>query len=629
MQLTVPAPLYEDYDLKQAVSQNRLVGLWRVLTGYRKMYFWATFSMAMSATARTLSLLLLGLLVDQVLVQPGVAALVTEGAQVNFFANYARIIENAAPILLLVALGFVGLAMMQGGGSFMAGKLAAQAAEGMAMRLKDYLFDHIQRLRFAYHDKMPTGDLIQRCTSDVDAIRRFYAEQALEVGRIMSLFLVNTFALLLLNWQLALLSIMVIPIVIAVSVWFFRMISRRYEMTQEQESIVSTTLQENLSGVRVVKAFARQGYEIDKFERNNWKQYQLDRVLMIGHAFYWPVTDLMTGAQLLFGYFIAAVAAINGTISVGLYVAYVGMLILIIFPIRNLGRVIIEMATGSVSYSRVRAILEQDREPLGEDLTPPVTALSGSLVFDHVGFGYETNQEVLKDISFTVKPGQIIALLGSTGSGKTSLMNLLPRFYEYTSGSIRLDGVELRDYPRAFLRRQIGIVEQEPFLFSRSIRENITYGAGRQVSDEEVIAAARAAAAHEFIASFPEGYSTLVGERGVTLSGGQKQRIAIARTILKNPRILILDDATSSVDTETEAEIREALRNLMTDRTSFVIAHRIQSVMDADLIVVMDKGRIVQMGTHESLLKQDGIYRRIYDVQSRIEAELEEEISRV
>jgi ATP-binding cassette subfamily B protein len=243
-----------------------------------------------------------------------------------------------------------------------------------------------------------------------------------------------------------------------------------------------------------------------------------------------------------------------------------------------------------------------------------------------VCFEYDADSPVLKDISFACEPGQAVALLGSTGSGKTSLVNLLPRFYEYTDGSLMLDGVELNEYPRHFLRQQIGIVEQEPFLFSRTIRENITYGVGRDVSDAEIEAAARAAAIHDVITCFPDGYDTLVGEKGVTLSGGQKQRVAIARTLLKDPRILILDDATSSVDTETEGEIREALEHLMRGRSTFIIAHRIQSLMNADLILVLDEGRIVERGTHSELMAQEGIYRQIYDMQARIEVELEREI---
>jgi len=272
-------------------------------------------------------------------------------------------------------------------------------------------------------------------------------------------------------------------------------------------------------------------------------------------------------------------------------------------------------------------IIRQDREPLTAGSVPPQGTVQGEIVFDQVGFSYEAGDAILEAVSFACQPGQTVALLGSTGSGKTSLVNLLPRFYDYTSGSITLDGNDLKDYPRDFLRRQIGIVEQEPFLFSRSIRENITYGVGRDVTDEEVHAAAQAAAIHDVILGFPDGYHTLIGEKGVTLSGGQKQRVAIARTLLKNPRILILDDATSSVDMETETSIRQALHALMQNRTSFVIAHRIQSVMSADLILVLDKGRVVQSGTHPELISQQGIYRQVFDIQTRIETELEQEVA--
>jgi ATP-binding cassette subfamily B protein len=292
-----------------------------------------------------------------------------------------------------------------------------------------------------------------------------------------------------------------------------------------------------------------------------------------------------------------------------------------------LGRLIVQMSTGLVSFGRVRKVLGEDREPLAEGTYSPPEYVEGEIIFQDVGFRYDEDSSALEEISFHCKPGQAVALLGSTGSGKTTLVNLLPRFYEYTSGSLTLDGVVLEDYPRHFLRRQIGIVEQEPFLFSRTIRENITYGVGREVDDTEVETAARAAAIHDTILTFPEGYDTLVGEKGVTLSGGQKQRVAIARTLLRDPSILILDDSTSSVDTGTEAEIRAALERLMVGRTTFIIAHRIQSVMNADLILVLDQGRIVQRGKHEELMEQDGIYRRIYEMQARIEVELEQELA--
>jgi ATP-binding cassette subfamily B protein len=333
---------------------------------------------------------------------------------------------------------------------------------------------------------------------------------------------------------------------------------------------------------------------------------------------------------MLVGFVFAAYLAIHGEISVGTYPAYVGLVVWLIWPMRNLGRLVVQTSTGLVSYERLMEIVRQEREPLSDGKIKPEGPVDGQIIFENVSFQYEDgNNEVLKDISFSCQPGQAIALLGSTGSGKTSLVNLLPRFHDYTDGHILLDGVELKDYSREYLRRQIGIVEQEPFLFSRSIGENIMYGVDRHVPQEEIEKAAKAAAVHDVICSFPDGYNTLVGEKGVTLSGGQKQRVAVARTLLKNPRILILDDSTSSVDTETEAEIRTALDHLMKNRTTFIIAHRIQSVMNADLILVMDKGAIIQMGRHADLVAQKGMYRQIYNIQTRIDEELETEIASV
>lgn len=596
----------QTYDLKRALAPNRLLGMWRIIPGYRRHYVGAILAMGLAALAKTATLLLLRYFVDDVLQR-----------------------DDLAQVIPIIALGFLILALVEGGLTFTSGRLAAQTAENAALRLRDYLYDHVQRLSFRYHDRAQTGDLIQRCTSDVDAIRRFFADQGVGVGRIVLLFSINFAAILYINVQLALLSVIVIPVLLAASIYFFRLISKRYEAFQEQEARLSVRLQENLSGIRVVKAFARGQYEQDKFEVENHQQFERGRDMTIMEALYWPLTDMMTGLQMLGGYFIGAIMAINGTITVGDYLAYMGMIIWIIFPMRNMGRLIVQMSTGLVSYDRVMDLIRQDREPLGEDAPAPVEKLRGEVVFDNVDFQYGDGTTALQSISFHCEPGQTIALLGSTGSGKTSLVGLLPRFYDYTHGSIRLDGVELREFPRRFLRANIGIVEQEPFLFSRSIRENITYGVAGDVSDEAVERAARAAAVHDVILSFPDGYDTLVGERGVTLSGGQKQRIALARTLLKNPRLLILDDATSSVDTETEAFIRGELEKLMQDRTSFVIAHRIQTVMHADLILVMDGGRVIQMGTHDELMAEDGMYRRTYEMQSRIESELEKEMSGV
>jgi ATP-binding cassette subfamily B protein len=545
-----------------------------------------------------------------------------------YFIDDVLGVEAMRGMLAWVAAGFLGLAVAQGAFTFMGGRWAAKTSESVIRRLRDYLYDHVQRLTFAYHDKTPTGDLIQRSTSDVDTLRRFFGEEAIGLGRIVMLFVVNFAALLTLNVRLALISVVVVPLVVAISVYFFRKIGQRYEVFQEEEAKLSTTLQENLSGVRVVRAFARQEYERDKFEVTNRGRYVSGRRLLLLHAVYWPSTDILVAVQLVIGYAVGATMAINGTITVGTFLAYMGMLTWIMWPIRNIGRLIVQMSMALVSFDRVSEIIRVDREPLDVGTYRPDGRIKGEIVFDDVRFAYAEDMAVLNGITFRVEPGQVVALVGATGSGKTSLVNLLPRFYEY-QGSLRVDGVELRDYTRRDLREQIGFVLQEPFLFSRSIKENITYGVHREVTDEDVYRAARAAAVHDVILRFPEGYDTVVGEKGVTLSGGQKQRVTLARTLLKDPAILILDDATSSVDTETEAAIRDALEELMPGRTTFIIAHRVQTVMYADLIIVLDKGRIVQHGTHDELLEQAGTYRRIYDLQSQIEEELAEDLSAV
>jgi ATP-binding cassette subfamily B protein len=590
-------------DLQEAISENRVTGLWRLLVGYRFVYLGAVTALGLAALMKTATYFLLRYLIDDVLGQ----------GQVN-------------RTLLLVALGFVLLALLEGSFTFLSGRLAAQTSEGVARRLRDYLFDHIQRLSFSYHDQTKTGELIQRATSDVDTIRRFFAQEAIGFGRIIALFTINFIAIFIMNAQLALISVVIIPFIVVMSYFFFKRISAAYEAYQEQEATMSTTLQENLSGVRVVKAFARQEYERNKFAADSRERFNRGRRLITLHSFYWPASDILAGIQMIGGFLVGALMAINGTITVGTYMAYAGMVIWIIWPMRVLGRLIVHMSQAMVSYDRVMEVVKVEREELTAGDYAPSQGVAGDIRFENVYFEYDDTSPVLKDINFHCPPGSSVALLGYTGSGKTSLVNLLPRFYEVTSGRLLLDGVELKQYPRHYLRRQIGIVEQEPFLFSRTIRENIAYSAGRPVSNDEIVAAAKAAAIHDVIQKFPDGYNTLVGERGVTLSGGQKQRIAIARTLLKDPCLLILDDATSSVDTETEAAIREALERLMEKRTTFIIAHRIQSVMIADLILVLDNGRIVQQGTHEELVAQPGVYRDIYDLQAKIEDDLAQEM---
>ncbi|MBN1486094.1 MAG: ABC transporter ATP-binding protein [Anaerolineae bacterium] len=618
------------FDLKDTVAENRLVGLWRLMKGFRWLYVGALVAIAIGALARSLTYRLIQFVVDDVLGQ-------------GLFMDK----------LPWVGLAFVGLAAVQGGFSYLQGIWTAQTAEGTTLRLRNYLYDHLQRLPFAFHDYNKTGELIQRVTSDVDALRRFYADQAISIGRIVALFLVNFLMLLQLNTRLALLSIIAMPMIVVMSYLFFGRVAKAYDLYQDQEAKLSTRLQENLTGVRVVKAFARQPYEMEKFDGENWEKYQLGKKLLIMHALYWPVSDILCSGQMILVMAVGAMMALRGEITVGTYMAVTGMVVWIVWPMRNLGRLIVQVSTGLVSYRRIADVIDRIREDTFTGVVPEDTAVRGAVSFENVNFAYVPEPElrdpktqeqkdkealeqvtaedlepipVLHDVSFRCAPGNVIALLGSTGSGKTSIINLLLRFYDYQSGSIKLDGIELREYSKALLRSQIGIVEQEPFLFSRSIRDNIAYGARRPVTQEEVEAAAKAAAIHDIICTFPEGYDTIVGEKGVTLSGGQRQRVAIARALLKDPRILVLDDATSSVDTETEEQIQEALEVLIPGRTTFIIAHRIQTVMNADLILVLDAGRIIQAGTHATLVQQEGLYRQVYEIQSQIEEEVAAEI---
>jgi len=602
----VSKKIYYDIDLSKTISKNRLLGLWRLMKGYRWLYFIATAALAVATIARTQITLVLSDFVDDVIIAG------------DYGATFTTII-----------LTFVGMAFVQGIFSFLSGWMASKSAESITRRLRNFLFDHLQRLPYAYHAEAQTGDLISRATSDIDAINRFFNDQAIGIGRILLIFVINFVALLQLDTQLALVSVIGIPVIVGVSIFFFSKVSNAYKKYQEQEATLSSRLQENLTGIRVVKAFARQGYESYKFDQENWEKFKLGKKLISIHSLFWPVSDMICGAQMLSSFFVGAIMAYNGEITVGTYIASTSLVAWIIWPMRNLGRLIVQMSTGLVSYKRVAELLTQKREPLLEGNHQPEGTVNGEIIFKDVSFEYEKGHPILADINFTCNPGNAIALLGSTGSGKTSLVNLLPRFYDPTGGLITLDGVDITRYPRIYLRSQIGIVEQEPFLFSRSIEENITYGVHRKVSKDEIVQTAKQAAIHDVIMEFPKGYQTLVGERGVTLSGGQKQRVAIARALLKNPRILILDDSTSSVDTETEAQIRVALKNLMEDRTTFIIAHRIQSVMNADQILVFDKGKIIQQGTHDELMGTDGMYRDIFNIQTRIEVELEKEIASV
>ncbi len=529
--------------------------------------------------------------------------------------------------LLLSGFAFLGLALTRGLFFFLEGKGKAKTAENVVKGLRGKIYDHIQRLSFVYHDKTNSGELVQRATSDVDSIRRFYMDQVPELLKILLLYVINLTALLILEWRLALWATIATPLMVFLSWFFFGKIFETYDDYQNQEALMTTRIQENLSGIRVVRAFARQNWEKKIFKGINDEQRRLGFRHIFWHNLYWPFAHIICGTQFVTVLVIGAIMVIKEQISPGTYVAFASMVNSLIWPLQELGRVITELSKSYVSFQRVEEILQEEQEPLKGIHRP--NRIQGNLEFKELHFFYNPGTPVLKGINLKVKQGEKIALLGSTGSGKTTLVNLLPRFYDYQQGEILLDGVSLHQYSRKELRNNMGIVEQEPFLFSMTVAENIAYSVDRDVTPEEIEAAARAAAIHDSIMSFPMGYDTQVGEKGVSLSGGQKQRITIARTLLKNPRILILDDSTSAVDADTEEQIRRALDGLMENRTTFIIAHRIQTLQMADRVVVLNHGKICQMGTHEQLVKEQGFYREVFDLQTKIEVELQEELAKV
>ncbi|NLB61171.1 MAG: ABC transporter ATP-binding protein [Clostridiales bacterium] len=517
------------------------------------------------------------------------------------------------PLLLIV------LTLANGLFVFLRGRNISIAAEGMAKNMRDSLYEHLQLVPYDYHKHISTGDIIQRCTSDVDTVRRFISNQLLEVIRPITMVVITSYIMFSYNVKMALVSVALLPILSISSYFYFKYVRKYFSYSDEAEGKLSAVLQENLTGMRVVRAFAQQKNELKKFTDSNKdymnKTYKLINML----AIYWGLSDMLGYLQILLSLVFGVYFAVTADFTVGgimLFTAYTAALT---WPVRQLGRVLADMGKASVSISRLDDIFNHPKEAEpGKALKPEII---GDIEFKNVCFAYEENDNVLDNISFTAKQGQTIAILGSTGSGKTSLVQLLQRLYPVTGGSITIDGVNINDIEMHHLRKNIGIVLQEPFLFSRTIMENIRI-TNPDATEESVYAAAKVASVHDVICSFENGYETLVGERGVTLSGGQKQRVAIARMLLQNAPILILDDSLSAVDTETDMAIRDALNKRKGSATTFIISHRITTLCYADKILVLENGKIVQQGIHEQLIAQEGLYKRIAQIQDMLEVEL-------
>ena len=578
-------------------SQNVYVRLLGYLYGYKPQLLFGYVCMLAAS--------LINLLVPQIVksaIDSGIAA-----------GNASSLIKSASLIL--------GMAAMRGVVAFGQRYCGEWLTHRVAYDLRNDFFNAIQYATVSFHDKAHTGDLMSRATSDTVETERFIGMGLMDLTSVVILSVGVGAAMFLEDAPLALLAIGPIVFIFIMSIRFARRVRPMFRAVQQQMGSLSTIMQESMTGITVVKSFARERHEFEKFDRENeaWFVRRYKGIMEWGNN--WPIFSFSLAASVFLLLWFGGPKAIDGTVSVGSLFAMIWYVLMLNGPSQKLGFLVNLAATAGASASRVFDIVDTPKEITERHGTVTLDSISGDVVFNGVGFRYQGGDRIVDDLHFHVKAGQTVALLGPTGSGKSTIINLLARFYDPTEGSIMIDDIDLRDMRLRDIRHHVSVVMQDIFLFSTTIRENISYGV-RNAKDEEIVAAAEAANAHDFISDFVDGYDTLVGERGVSLSGGQKQRVAIARALLRDPTILLLDDSTSSVDTETEYQIQQALAGLMEERTTFIIAHRLLTLKGADQIFVLDNGSIIERGTHAELVDTNGAYREIYDLQLRSQEEL-------
>lgn len=597
--------------------------LWELVRGMRGLYLCAIAAMAAAIGTSFLTPLI---------VMSAIDGIVGGGdGELSWLARrLAHASEAWGPLraLLAAALGIVAFQVLAGTFEYFHGRWSALASERLTRDLRERLHARLKRLSCTYHDRADNGDLVQRCTSDVETVRVFLSQQVVAIARAVLYVGILVPILFWLHVRMALVSLALFPLIVVFALVFFRRVKQVFEDVEKAEGRMTSVLQENLTGVRVVRAFARQEFECEKFGSANAafrdRDYRLIRLL----GSYWALSDVLCLAQLGLVIFAGAVWTVAGEMSVGELVAFYTFEGMVIWPVRHMGRVLSDTGKAIVALGRIGEIFEvpledaQD-EVLHEDALPRVA--HGNLDVEGLEHAYADGTPVLRGISFQVKAGETLALLGPPGSGKSTIAHLLMRLYDYDAGSIRLDGREIAELPRRWVRSQVAAVLQEPFLLSKTIRQNLALGRPA-ASHDELVHAAATAAVHESIEGFGDGYDTLVGERGVTLSGGQRQRVALARALLKHAPLLILDDSLSAVDTDTETRILGALRERRGKQTTIVVAHRLSSVRDADRILVLDAGRVVQSGSHDELLREEGPYQRLWAIQGALEDELERDL---
>lgn len=525
-----------------------------------------------------------------------------------------KVFADSGTMLTVAASAVIVIACLNMFCSYWARTFTAKGSEYFVKDFRDTLFAHIQTLPFEWHTKHQTGEIIQRCTSDVEVVKNFITNQLLEVFRICFLILFSVSVMLSMSVKITMIAIIFIPVIVLYSGYFYGKIGKKFLDADEAEGRLSTQVQENLTGVRVVRAFGRERYETDRFQEKNIEFSNMWIRLGKIMSLYWGTGDLITGLQVMLIITIGTIAAVNGNITLGEFLALVSYNATLIWPVRSLGRVLSEMSKAGVSIDRLAYILDSESEKDAPDAsTPP---MNQDIHFEHVTFGYEADQSIVKDLNFTIEAGKTFAILGTTGSGKSTLVHLINSLYELKDGEgrILIGDTDIRKIKKSYLRKHVGLVLQEPFLYSRTIQENIGITL-EEATLGEIKKACEIACVDSAIDSFTDGYHTIVGERGVTLSGGQKQRVAIARMLMQNADIMIFDDSLSAVDTETDVKIRTALKERMNQATVILISHRITTLMQADKIMVLSDGKITEMGSHEELMNLGGTYRKIYDIQ--------------
>ena len=604
--------------------------LWNQMRGEQLRYGAALLALIPSAVLLYLAPLIPKVVLDQVLPENPEEATSFSRAIVSALGGRETLREN----LWIAGIAVFVVTIAAGGFTYLRGRWAAIASERIVRRLRERLYDHLQRLPIGWHHTANTGDLIQRCTSDVDTVRQFLASQVVEIGRALVMFMVPLPLMLAIDPKMTLAAVVLMPVIVAFSYFFFRRVRRAFLAVDEAEGAMTGVLQENLVGIRVVRAFARQKHEEAKFAERNSTHRRLDQRLYRNLSVFWSTSDLLCFAQLVLVIGYGGYRLLEGTLPVCSFYWYLAAVNLFLWPMRFMGRILTELGKATVAIGRIAEILESPEETqpeaalvAAEESRQREAALAGprgEIAFEDVRFEVEDGKPILDAIDFRIAPGETIALIGPSGAGKSTIARLLLRFIDPTAGTIRFDGRDIATIPRQQMRARIAVVLQDPFLYSKTVRENIRLGR-KSATTDDITRAASESSIHDSISDFANGYDTTVGERGVTLSGGQRQRVALARALVDRPDVLILDDALSAVDTDTEGWILEALRARQGGHTTLLIAHRLSTLLHADRIFVLDGGRIAQQGTHAELAACSGLYQRLWRLENALEDELLED----